>query len=82
MRARLKKAEIRGAAAGEISEKLRLKGIEAGLLVEELGAVRQDCGRLVQLIRYPNQHPNLESSPGSLDEAFFVLNHGVHKNST
>lgn len=51
MRALLKEAERRGAVAVTISEELRLKRIEAELLAEELGAVRQDCGRLVQLIR-------------------------------
>lgn len=32
-------------------DKLRLKEIEAGLLKDELEGVRQDCGRLVQLVR-------------------------------
>lgn len=51
VRARLKEAERRSAVAGPMAEELRLKRIEAGLLMEELGVVRQDCGRLVQLIR-------------------------------
>ena len=51
VRALLKESDRRSAAAASISEELRLKRIEAGLLKEELGAVRQDCGRLVQLIR-------------------------------
>lgn len=33
-------------------DELRLKEIEAGLLTDELEAVRGDCGRLVQLVRY------------------------------
>lgn len=51
VKALLKEAERRRAVASTISEELRLKSIEVGLLTEELGAVRQDCGRLVQLIR-------------------------------
>lgn len=50
-RAQLKEAKRRGAVAGTLAENLRLKSLENGLLVEELGAVRQDCGRLVQLVR-------------------------------
>jgi len=50
-RVRLKEVERQAVVARVVSEELRLKRIETGLLVEELGAVRQDCGRLVQLIR-------------------------------
>lgn len=46
----LKEAKVRGVAAGGIADSLRLKNIEVGLLKEELGAVREDCGRLVQLV--------------------------------
>lgn len=44
-------AKKRGLKATAIVDELRLKEIEAGLMKEELEAVRQDCGRLVQLVR-------------------------------
>ncbi|CAM9262355.1 unnamed protein product, partial [Hapterophycus canaliculatus] len=46
----LKKAKVRGAAIDGMADSLRLKSIEVGLLTDELGAVREDCGRLVQLV--------------------------------
>lgn len=54
MRGHLEEAKRRCSAAGAMSNALRLKTIEAGLLSEELGAVRADCGRLVQLVRCEN----------------------------
>lgn len=51
MKALLTQARREAAAAGKLAENLRLKTLEKGLLEEELGAVRQDCGRLVQLVR-------------------------------
>lgn len=47
----LEQAKANGRKASARVEELRLAEIEAGLLREELGVVREDCGRLVQLIR-------------------------------
>ncbi|CAM9697850.1 unnamed protein product [Ectocarpus fasciculatus] len=50
VREHLEGAKRRCSAAGATSNALRLKTIESELLSEELGAVRADCGRLVQLV--------------------------------
>ncbi|CBN75316.1 hypothetical protein Esi_0078_0048 [Ectocarpus siliculosus] len=50
VREHLEEAKRRCSAAGATSNALRLKTIETELLSEELGAVRADCGRLVQLV--------------------------------
>lgn len=48
----LKWSKERGKRAEEKLDQLRVSALEARLLREELGAVREDCARLVQLIRY------------------------------
>lgn len=48
----LQRSKEKGLKADSELRELRVSALEARLLREELEAVRSDCGRLVQLIRY------------------------------
>lgn len=52
MKVLLGTAKRQGMVASKRVDELRLKEVEAGLLMEEMEAVRDDCGMLVQLIRH------------------------------
>lgn len=54
-RVSLEETKQRAAMAGAKGRELRLSEARAGLLAEELEAVRGDCGRLVQLVRYKDE---------------------------
>ncbi|CAM9401682.1 unnamed protein product [Ectocarpus sp. 13 AM-2016] len=88
MREHLEEAKRRCSAAGATSNALRLKTIETELLSEELGAVRADCGRLVQLVSSTKEYAEFRrvwddsgglTRPfnGGAETPFFAAKNGV-----